>query len=578
MSYNVLAINPGHNGSICFLKDGKIELYIEEERLTRHKYDGNPLRGITHVLQNNKIDVLVLGGTGDHAYPKLTWNGEDPFTSIVRRFCPDVKVFNLSDQHHFGHAACAFYNSGFDEAAAVIVDGSGSVHPTGIKSYFDTTGSEIESIYDCSYEKDMSIVYKSYGTNFGATLYNDAKSVRLTSGLGITKTYEAVTTYVGFHPIEAGKTMGLSSYGGPNQQIPELFFGNNSNKHLFVPGYPSGGYVDVENYSQFKLKSMADGDLSIDLHEVAKDEDDLKFVQDLAWKLQQETQKQVGDLIQKAIEMTGKKNIVIAGGFGLNCVANYYYKKRFPDINIYVDPVSHDGGTSIGLAKALWYSHCKEKDIQPTKEPLKTLYLGIDRNSEVDVTPHLNKFDVTEVTPDDVAKLIADQNIVCLFNGAAEAGPRALGNRSILFDPRTKDGKDIVNKVKGREWFRPFAGSILKEHVHEWFDMAGMDESPFMMYAVDVLPERIGQVTSITHVDNTCRIQTVTKEQNEHYYNLIDSFKKLTGVPVLFNTSFNLAGEPLVETFDDAIRTLLDSKMNYLYVPSKGILLKKKNA
>lgn len=576
MSYNVLAINPGHNGSICFLKDGKIELYIEEERLTRQKYDGNPLRGIIHVLQNNKIDALVLGGTGDHMYPKLTWNGEDTFTSTVRRFCPDVKVFNLSDQHHFGHAACAFYNSGFDEAAAVIVDGSGSVHSTGIKSYFDTSGSEIESIYDCSYEKDMAIVYKSYGANFGATTYNDTKSVKITSGVGITKAYESVTTYVGFHPIEAGKTMGLSSYGGPNDQIPDMFIGNNSNKHLFAANYPSGGFIDVENYPQFKLKSMADGDLSIDLNEVAKDEDDLKFVQDLAWKLQQETQKQVGDLIEKAVQITGKKNVVIAGGFGLNCVANYYYKKRFPDINIYVDPVSHDGGTAIGLAKALWYSYCTENDKKAIKEPLKTLYLGIDRNSEVDVTPHLNEFDITEVTPDDVAKLIADQNIVCLFNGAAEAGPRALGNRSILFDPRTKDGKDIVNKVKGREWFRPFAGSILKEHVHEWFDMAGMDESPFMMYAVDVLPERIGQVTSITHVDNTCRIQTVTKEQNEHYYNLIDSFKKLTGVPILFNTSFNLAGEPLVETFDDAIRTLLNSKMNYLYVPSKGILLKKK--
>jgi carbamoyltransferase len=114
--------------------------------------------------------------------------------------------------------------------------------------------------------------------------------------------------------------------------------------------------------------------------------------------------------------------------------------------------------------------------------------------------------------------------------------------------------------------------------VHEWFDMAGMDESSFMMYAVDVLPERIGQVTSITHVDNTCRIQTVTKEQNKHYYNLIDAFKKLTGVPILFNTSFNLAGDPLVETFEDAINTLRRSKLEYLYVPSKALLLKKKNA
>jgi len=242
---------------------------------------------------------------------------------------------------------------------------------------------------------------------------------------------------------------------------------------------------------------------------------------------------------------------------------------------LYVDPVANDGGTSIGLAKFLWYQHCVAENINIEKQPLTTLYLGIDRNGDIDEQKYSDEFTIETVTADDVAQLIVDQNIVSIFNGAAEAGPRALGNRSILFDPRTANGKDIVNKVKGREWFRPFAGSILKEHVHEWFDMAGMDESSFMMYAVDVLPERIGQVTSITHVDNTCRIQTVTRDQNKYYYDLIDAFKKLTGVPILFNTSFNLAGEPLVETFDDAIKTLKNSELQYLYVPSKNIILKK---
>jgi carbamoyltransferase len=162
-----------------------------------------------------------------------------------------------------------------------------------------------------------------------------------------------------------------------------------------------------------------------------------------------------------------------------------------------------------------------------------------------------------------------------LFQGRAEGGPRALGNRSILFDPRRQDGKDFVNRVKRREWFRPFAGSVMEEHANEWFDMAGMQSSPFMMYAVDVRNDKIAQIPAVTHVDNTCRVQTVNPEQNAHYYELIQEFHKLTGVPLLFNTSFNLAGQPLVETMIDALVTLFNSDIEYLYMPDIGKLVKK---
>jgi carbamoyltransferase len=145
-----------------------------------------------------------------------------------------------------------------------------------------------------------------------------------------------------------------------------------------------------------------------------------------------------------------------------------------------------------------------------------------------------------------------------------------------LFDPTVPNGKDIVNQVKRREWFRPFAGTVLKENVHEWFDMAGMEESPFMMYAVDVRKEKLGVVPSITHVDDTCRVQTVTEEQNPHYYKLIQEFNKLSNVPILFNTSFNLGGDPLVETIDDALSTLRKSDLKYLYLPEVSLLLEKK--
>lgn len=173
---------------------------------------------------------------------------------------------------------------------------------------------------------------------------------------------------------------------------------------------------------------------------------------------------------------------------------------------------------------------------------------------------------------DKVASLISDKNIVAIYQGRSEAGPRALGNRSFLYDPRDKFAKDFVNKVKKREPYRPFAASIMKEYANEWFDMAGLEESPFMMYAIDAKPNVYDIIPGVLHVDKTCRIQTVTEEQNYHYYHLIKSFYNLTSVPLLFNTSFNLAGETIVETLDDAIDTIKRCDVKYLYIPSDGKL------
>ena len=184
---------------------------------------------------------------------------------------------------------------------------------------------------------------------------------------------------------------------------------------------------------------------------------------------------------------------------------------------------------------------------------------------------------ITDVTYSDVVKLLLDQNILSIFQGRSEAGPRALGNRTITFDPRNPNGKDIVNTVKMREGFRPFAASVLLEYTHEWFDLAGLDESPFMMYAVEALPGVADKVPSVIHVDNSCRIQTVTQKQNFHWYNLIKCFYEETGVPMLFNTSFNLAGETIVETLDDALSTLRRSKIEYLWLPEESKLIKVPN-
>ena len=221
--------------------------------------------------------------------------------------------------------------------------------------------------------------------------------------------------------------------------------------------------------------------------------------------------------------------------------------------------------------------HQRKNDFEKRKQT--SIYLGpkySTKQIDKSIKSYNNMFNVYDIKPENVAKLISENNIVTIFQGRSEAGPRALGNRSILYNPTDPNGKDFVNKVKNREWFRPFAGTVLKEKAHEYFDMAGLEESPFMMYAMDVWPDKQEIIKAITHVDGTCRIQTVTEEQNPHYYKLIQEFEKITGVPILFNTSFNLAGDPLVETIEDALETMLKSEMKYMYVPELGYLLEKK--
>lgn len=563
MTYSILAINPGHNGSAALVVDGQIIFYSEEERLSRLKYDGNPFKAMLHVLVNHKVDELVIGGTTPE-FSKLPWTNEDAYTALVRKFNSNVKVTNLGHLHHLGHAASAFYGSGFETAASLIVDGAGSFHQEQVNDQFVVGGFETETIYQCAYPHEFNAVYKRYAE--GNAAYYDNGIQEFDNSVTITKSYEAVSDYLGFGFIEAGKTMGLAPYGHDDDNIPSFFINGKGNKNLLIPRYPAGAHID-ENRNPY-LKRFTDPREWHNDFNLVRDVD-----KNLAWRVQKEVEEQMYDLIQKAVDITGETNIVISGGFGLNCVANYKFVKKFPNLKFYVDPIAHDGGTAIGLARYAWFLH--SKDIE--KQPLTSVYLSAppDYNQLDIIKQQVPNMIIEDATPESIAQLIEDGNIVALFQGRAEGGPRALGNRSILFDPRRQDGKDFVNRVKNREWFRPFAGSCLEEHANEWFDMAGMDSSPFMMYAVDVRLDKAAQIPAVTHVDNTCRVQTVNQEQNIHYYNLINAFYTKTGVPLLFNTSFNLAGQPLVESVFDAVVTLFNSEIEYLYLPDIGKLIKK---
>jgi len=566
MSNIICSISRGHNSSTTLMVDGKVIFYLEEERLSRFKRDGTPLLGMAKVYEYvDHIDHLVVCHTHRGA-PTVDWTTEDLYKSWMRKLCKRkhaYKVTFIDSIHHEMHSDIAFINSGFDSAASVIVDGAGSfLH---IEA-FDNTIYEFESIYHVKKGLNTKVIYKHYGTDepCGYMLLDaDNPDIILTEFPGIVKEYEAITRYCGFNSIEAGKTMGLSPYGQPNPSIPPMFVNGFGNRNLFKPNYPNGAYVVEDRYKIIRDDYHAhNGEVGTGQY--------TQIQKDLAYAIQKESEDQMCALIQKAHEKTGETNIVICGGYGLNCVANYKFKQRFPNLNIYVEPISHDGGTSMGGAYHVYYNDYVKPGLETNLiEPPKTIYYGpqYDPDTYLDYIHEYPSAKVTDASYDSVARLIREGNIVTIFQGRSEAGPRALGNRSILFDPTIKDGKDIVNKVKRREFFRPFACSILAETVHDWFDLAGMDESPSMMYAVDALPGVDEKIPSVIHVDGTCRIQTVTKEQNEHYYNLISAFEKLSNVPILFNTSFNLGGDPLVEDIDDALDTLSTSDINYMYLP-----------
>lgn len=272
-----------------------------------------------------------------------------------------------------------------------------------------------------------------------------------------------------------------------------------------------------------------------------------------ASSLQRETERELIDTVKKYVNETGVKNVVLTGGYALNCVANYKLKQELPDIKIFVDPICSDMGISIGQA----FSYMKRR---PRR--IKNVYLGLEEQ-EYNLTSLKHK----KTSYDEVSKMLADGKVIALFQGRAEAGYRALGNRSLLFDPRTPNGMKYLNEVKGRENFRPFAGSVLKEHVKDWFDTT---DSPFMQYAVKV---KRNEVPAITHVDGTCRVQTVGRFSNRHFYKLIKSFYKLTGVPILLNTSLNCAGEAIAETFSQAVDTCRKMKLDGIFIPELMIFV-----
>lgn len=523
----VMGINPYHDSSVAVYSEEGIELFFKEERLTGHKRDSYPYTSIKTCMMYLKgpIDKCVIASPTNKKRTEIT----DTF--LKKLICPTV--IDISDQHHLQHASLAFYNSGFEESLVVVIDREGSF-------IYDSDGNEAreaESVFVASYPHTFKPIIKNYwsNSNFKSDINNYETNIYDITN--ITKVYESATILIGQHPLENGKTMGLSSYGD-KKVVNKLFPNKNYFKDL---KHSFSDNIKVSTNLELKDSIVNDCNDITDIHK------------NYAFQVQQETQEQVLSLIKKAIAKTGIKKVCVTGGYGLNVVCNGFLSKELKDVDFYFEPIADDTGNSIGSAMLLYRQATNDKKIKKLKN---TFFHGV-KSDLTELT------DGIDITVEEIVDYIIDQKSVAVFNGLAEAGPRALGNRSILFDARNKNAKDLVNKIKNREWYRPFAAIVLEEDAHLYFDLGNVKKNEYMTQSFDVV---VDTIPGVTHVDNTCRIQTVNKN-NKSLYKLLKLFKEKTGCSVLLNTSFNLAGMPLVETPTHAKQTLLNSTLDYVWFP-----------
>ena len=536
-----------HDSSICLFENGKIVNFFKEERFSKIKRDQFPIKSF--------FEINLKEESVDYAYSTPTQ--EPNVYNIIKKLA--LKNFNIarefdySNEHHLIHANLAFYDSGFDQALVFVIDRNGSVWGNSLR--------ESESVYLASYPNNFKTLCKNFwifensGHEFVDLLKNDNPDCDFNakSMFGIVKVYETATTLIRQDPLENGKTMGLSAYGNKNKNYPKLF-----NKDSIPIDYNFGheffSDMRVANYLNLKHKSTKEINTN-NYQEYA----------DYAWNVQKETQEAVASMINMYVEKTGVKNVCITGGYGLNVVANHYYITQFPEINFFFEPLADDSGNSIGAAMKCY----RDTTLDSTINKLEHTFF----NGKNYLLDNVNGLDVSI---SDVAKLISNGKSVAVYNGLAEAGPRALGNRSILFDCRDKDAKEKVNRIKKREWYRPFAAMVLEEESIEYFEMGRIKKSEFMTISFSVKDDAIKKIPGVVHIDNTCRIQTVDKS-NPIIFNLLNEFKKITNMGILLNTSFNLAGKPLVETPEDAFYTLKNSELDYVWFPEISKLVSKKD-
>ena len=550
-----------HDSAAALLQDGHVIAAVEEERFSRKKFDDDfPKMAIEWCLQEAKISPSEIDSVAFYDKPILKFErlldnyiavaprGLYSFVNTIpkwlhKRLWIKNDIMKSLDgfkgeivfpEHHLSHASYSFFTSPFDESAILTTDGVGEWSTTSI----------------------------GIGSDNSVKLLQD---IRWPHSLGLF--YSAFTYFLGFQVNEGEyKLMGLSSYGKPKYY--DLILEN------LIDVKKDGSIHLNMDYFAFTYDKVMTNQKFSELFGIKRRNEDAEMKQ-IHFDIGASVQKVLEDVLLRMVEYlyqkTKSKNLCLGGGVALNGVANYRILKESSFDNIHIPPSPGDAGSAVGAAQYLYYSHHKQNrkmESDTTKRIIENVYVGPSFSSD-EIRKFLDGKNLKyEIFNDDelvkhCAKLIMEGNVVGWYQGKMEWGPRALGNRSILADPRQKEMKDILNeKIKHRESFRPFAPSILEEYTSEYFDMD--IPSPYMLMVSPVKkPEKI---PAVTHVDGTGRLQTVSKNSNPLYYKLINEFYNLTGIPIIINTSMNVKGEPIVNTPEQAYNMLTKTDMDCVFL------------
>jgi len=557
---NILGINSAyHEPSACIIQDGKIIAAVEEERFNRVRHGKNanllnphqlPEKSIEYCLKEAGIEATEIDYIGYSFVPEIRFEknvgvdkefvegsagsqtGEETFyflnkavpEKLSRLFGYDVTPKFKWITHHLCHASSAFFVSPFKDAAILSVDGIGEYASIWMGKGL---GNRIEKIRAIYYPNSLGFLWTK------------------------------MSRFLGFGEYGQWKVMGLAAYGNPDT-FYESFFN-------FISFDEKGGFTIDGEVLQHRVDKFNKFEELFGQQRKVNDEI-LERHKDIAAALQKITNEAMLCLCKYLHKETGSKCLAIAGGVGLNCVTNNYLAEGSPFEEIYIQPAANDAGTAIGACYYIW-NHVLENKERFLQE---SVYLGPEYSeNKIHSILSLQKADFKkhENIEKTVAELLANGEVVAWFQGKMEFGPRALGNRSILADPRRVDIAHYLNeKIKHREFFRPFAASVIEEKTKEWFDYKKPSFSDkFMLLSRKVKDEKLGQIPAVTHYDNSCRIQTVSEDDNPRYHQLLTEFEKITDVPLLLNTSFN-DSEPIICSPEDALNTCIKSEVRWLAI------------
>jgi carbamoyltransferase len=576
-----------HDSAAALVVDGEIIAAAQEERFTRKKHDANfPLHAVAYCLEAAELKPGQLGyvvfydkpltkferlletylafapaGLRSFSLGVPVWLKDKLYTrrTIRRALGPGLQAPIVFTDHHESHAASAFFPSPFDEAAILTLDGVGEWSTA---AYGAGSGNRIALTHHLQFPHSLGLLYSAF------------------------------TYYCGFK-VNSGeyKLMGLAPYGKP-------VYEETIRKHLLDLQSDGSFWLDMRYFNYCQGLTMTNGRFGrLFGGPPRRPESQLEQRHmDLAASIQAVTEDIMLRMGRDLQKQTGKKNLVLAGGVALNCVANGRLLREGPFESIWIQPAAGDAGGALGSALFVWHQLLDKPRQATGRDKQQGSLLGPHFDSAAiakfldEQAIHSRAFDDENELIEHIAELLASEKVVGWFHGRMEFGPRALGARSILGDPRSPSMQAKMNlKIKFRESFRPFAPAVLQEHAHEWFEMRPGDESPYMLLVAAVRDEqrapippeqaRIMQddpdlrrrvnvvrskVPAITHVDYSARLQTVDAERNPRFHRLLQAFHRRTGCPMLVNTSFNVRGEPIVCTPEDAYRCFLATEMDVL--------------